>query len=71
MSEFPTRLDELEAAKPLYEEVPGWKISTTKCRKFNDLPRNAQSYIKRLEVLTKTKISIIGTGPKREQIIVL
>lgn len=70
VSEFPARLDELEKAKPLYEELPGWKVSTTKCRKFNNLPRNAQSYIKRLEVLTKTKISIIGTGPKREQIIV-
>lgn len=71
IEEFPMRLDQLEKSQPVYEELPGWKSATTKCRTFKDLPKNAQAYIKRLQELTKTKISIIGVGPRREQIIVV
>lgn len=62
-----TRL--LKIAEPVYEEVEGWQKPTSEIRNFNDLPRPAINYIKRLEALLKVPIEIISVGPKREQII--
>ena len=36
---------------------------------YNDLPKNAKDYIKRIEDLAKVPITWIGTGPERESII--
>lgn len=68
---FPTELSVLEKCEPVYEEVPGWKTSTVGIRAFPDLPSKAQDYIKRLEDLIKIPFSMISTGPKREETILL
>ena len=73
-------LDELKSIKictgvhnaiPVYEEMPGWRSSTVGITNYNKLPLLAQNYIKRIEELTHTKISIISTGPERNQTIFL
>ena len=43
----------------------------TGVKSFDDLPRNAQAYLRRLEVLVGAPISIISTGPDRTETIVL
>ncbi|HAR62395.1 MAG: adenylosuccinate synthase [Candidatus Margulisiibacteriota bacterium] len=58
-----------DQCKPLYEEVPGWKEDISNVRKFSDLPKNAQDYLKRIEQITKIKISKISVGSSRDQII--
>lgn len=64
---FPTNFDDVE---PVYEELEGWdKIYGI--RNFNELPQNAQKYIKRIEELTGIKIGIISTSPERDDTIVL
>ena len=56
-------------AKPVYEELPGWKTDITGCRHFEELPREAQDYVAFIEKLAKTPVSIIAVGPDREQTI--
>lgn len=56
---------------PIYETMPGWSESTVGITKFEDLPVNAQNYIRRLEELATIPVAIISTGPEREQTIMV
>lgn len=62
--------NDLENAKPIYEELEGWDKSAG-IRDFDSLPKNAKNYIARIEELTKTKIKYISTSAEREDIIIL
>ncbi|HKN19668.1 MAG TPA: adenylosuccinate synthase [Dissulfurispiraceae bacterium] len=68
---FPKEIEVLNQVKPVYEELEGWKESTIGIKEFKQLPANAKKYIKRIERLLNTKIQIISTGQKRDEIIVL
>ncbi|WP_026430445.1 adenylosuccinate synthase [Schaalia georgiae] len=57
-------------AVPVYEELPGWSEDVSGCRSFEELPRAAQDYVKRLEELSRCRIQSIGVGPGREATIV-
>ena len=57
-------------AVPVYEELPGWSEDITGVRSFEDLPANAQAYVKRLEEVSRCRISSIGVGAGREATIV-
>ena len=56
--------------KAVYEELPGWKESSAGLTRYEDLPENAKSYLARLQALVAVPISIISTGPDREQTII-
>ncbi|WP_297035141.1 adenylosuccinate synthetase, partial [uncultured Enorma sp.] len=56
-------------AVPVYEELPGWKCDISGCRSFEELPKNAQDYVLRLEELAHTPIAFVSVGPDREQTI--
>ncbi|MBQ2430597.1 MAG: adenylosuccinate synthase [Campylobacter sp.] len=64
---FPVNLDEVE---PIYEEMDGWE-SVKGVSKFEDLPKNAQIYIKKIEELTGVKVGFISTSPERTDTIIL
>ena len=68
---YPTDLERLEKAKPVYEEMDGWCCDISGITNFEDLPENAKKYAKRLEELTGIPISILSTGPKRSQTMIL
>jgi adenylosuccinate synthase len=68
---LPVGAEALSICAPIYEEHPGWKESTAGVKTFDELPKNAQSYLRRLEVLVGAPISIISTGPDRLETIVL
>ena len=68
---LPVGAEALAICEPIYEEHPGWKESTVGIKSFASLPRNAQSYLKRLEALVDAPIAIISTGADREETIVL
>ena len=68
--EMPLDQAGFEAAVPVYEELPGWSEDISQCRSFEELPRAAQDYIKRLEELSRCRIQSIGVGPGREATIV-
>jgi adenylosuccinate synthase len=69
--EMPMTQSDLHHAKPVYEELPGWFEDISHCRTFEELPANAQAYVRRLEELSGSRISSIGVGPGRDQTIVL
>jgi len=60
----------LDDARPVLETMPGWHCDITGVRKFEDLPVQAQNYVKRLEELVGCKIKYISVGPERDACIV-
>ena len=68
---MPLTQSEFHHAVPIYEELDGWSEDISDCRSFDDLPKNAQSYVNRIEELCGARISGIGVGPDREQSIVI
>lgn len=60
----------LEQSEPIYEVLPIWKEDIKDVRNFHDLPENAQKYIEFIENQTDVPITMIGVGPKRDQVIV-
>jgi adenylosuccinate synthase len=54
----------------VYEELPGWKESTVGITRYEELPATARGYLERLQDLVGVPISIISTGPDREQTII-
>ena len=65
--EMPVSQTDFHHAEPVYEELPGWSEDITEVKSFDDLPKNAQSYVKALEDMSGAPISAIGVGPGREQ----
>ncbi|RII92073.1 adenylosuccinate synthase [Clavibacter californiensis] len=69
--EVPVSQSDFHHATPIYEEFPGWQEDITACRRFEDLPKNAQDYVTAIERMSGARISAIGVGPEREQVVVL
>ncbi len=69
--EVPVSQSDFHHATPIYEEFPGWQEDITGCRRFEDLPKNAQDYVTAIERMSGARISAIGVGPEREQVVVL
>lgn len=67
----PLGADRYQVCEPIIEELPGWKESTRGITEFDALPANTKAYIERLEELVGVKVSIISTGPDRNETIVL
>ena len=70
VEEVPVSQTDFHHAKPIYEEFPGWTEDLSGARSFEDLPRTAQEYVLALEAMSGTRISVIGVGPERDQVIV-
>ncbi|MFC7621626.1 adenylosuccinate synthase [Microlunatus sp. GCM10028923] len=68
---MPVSQSDFHHAKPVYEFLDGWSEDISGCRFFRDLPKATQAYVRRLEELCGTRISGIGVGPSREQVIVI
>jgi adenylosuccinate synthase len=58
-------------AKPVYEYLDGWTEDISAARSFEELPKNAQAYVRRIEELSGAPVSVIGVGPGREQNVVV
>ncbi|TCI25983.1 adenylosuccinate synthase [Exiguobacterium sp. SH3S2] len=71
LDEYPPNFRVLEKCEPVFEELPGWTEDITGVRKFEDLPVNAQRYVKRIEALTGIELLTFSVGPAREQTVIL
>ncbi len=67
-TDFPTTT-ELAKAKPVWKTLPGWKCDIQGIRKFEELPENAQNYVKFIEEQIGFPITMVSNGPAREDII--
>jgi adenylosuccinate synthase len=70
ITEFPADLRLLAGAEPVYETLPGWSTPTKGVRDFEQLPVEAQRYVKRLEEASGAPCAIISTGSDRADTIV-
>lgn len=67
----PLGADQYEACEAVIEEMPGWSGTTEGVTEFDQLPENARAYIARIEQLVGVKVTILSTGPDRNETIVL
>lgn len=67
----PLGADQYEACETVIEYMPGWTEQTAGVTELDALPENATAYVKRLEELVGVTISILSTGPDRDETIVL
>ncbi|MGV2386960.1 MAG UNVERIFIED_CONTAM: adenylosuccinate synthetase, partial [Thermobifida fusca] len=65
--EIPMTQTEFHHATPIYEYLDGWNEDISQARSFDDLPKNAQAYVRAIEEMSGAPISAIGVGPGREQ----
>lgn len=68
---YPASLKELDRCEPVYEELPGWDEDITGVKKFEDLPTNAQNYLKWVSQLSETPLATVSVGADRIQTIIV
>jgi adenylosuccinate synthase len=66
----PASISAFNRAVPIFEELEGWNTDCTAARKFEELPPNAQKYVRKLGELIGKPIEIVSVGPEREQVII-
>lgn len=64
---FPSDIEVLSGCEPVYEKLPGWRQDTTGITSYSKLPRNAKSYLKRIQQILRTKIVLVSVGSERKQ----
>lgn len=69
LESFPADLDIAENCEVEYLEMPGWDEDISKVRNYQDLPENARKYVEKIEELIDCKITSIGVGVERNDII--
>lgn len=70
-TDFPSHVEDLQVAKPVFRTVPGWKQDITGARKLTDLPKGARQYVDTISELLAVPAKFISIGPDREQTILL
>lgn len=71
VSEFPHHIEDLENAKPIYEKLSGWKTTTRGIRRWEELPKEAQVYVRWIEQQVGVPVCIISTGSERSETITI
>jgi adenylosuccinate synthase len=67
---FPQSVEVLQRCKPVYEELPGWKLQPSEADSYESLPEKAKNFIHYLENGMGARISFISTGPERKNTII-
>ena len=71
IEEYPASLAVMEKVQPIYEILPGWKTPISHCRNYEELPKEARSYVERISELVGVPLGIVSVGPNRDQTIIL
>ena len=71
ITNMPCGAEEFESVSPVYIEMPGWSESTVGATALDQLPENAQTFIKKIEELVNAPVDIVSTGPERNETIIL
>ncbi|HMB48288.1 MAG TPA: adenylosuccinate synthase [Afifellaceae bacterium] len=72
------RIDRLPASQgaqarvvPIYETLEGWKESTAGARTWGELPAQAVKYVRHIEELIETPVTLLSTSPERDDTILV
>ena len=69
MDHYPSNVYQYDGVSVEYITMPGWKTDISKIRKFEDLPQNAQNYVRKIEELLGVPMRWVGVGPERDSMI--
>lgn len=67
---YPDTVERLAQVEPVYETLSGWMSSTEGITEFSKLPATAQELVKIVERETGIPVSMVGTGPARDSMVV-
>jgi adenylosuccinate synthase len=70
LEQFPSSVEVLQRCEPIYETMPGWQEDISGITTCEELPDNAQAYLRRVSEVSRVPIAIVSVGPGREQTIV-
>lgn len=71
VDEPPFLIEDYDKITPIYIEMPGWLGSTIGTNSLDDLPIQAKNYLAKIEALSGVKITILSTGPDRDETLIL
>ena len=71
ITHYPASLKDVQRVTPVYEELPGWSEDITGIKSRDELPANAENYLKRVEELIGVPLYTFAVGPSNEQTIIL
>jgi adenylosuccinate synthase len=71
MTDMPASTRGMEAIKPVYEFVSGWKTSTRGVTSLDALPAQATEYLRFLEEKTGVEIGSVSNGPERQETMIV
>ncbi len=71
LDRLPSDLPFRTELSPVYETLPGWSTEAERARTFEELPLNAQAFVRRVAELAGVPIASASVGPGREQTIFL
>ena len=71
ITDYPFNQNVLNSAEPVYETFDGWTDDISTIKSFEDLPNNAQSYIKAIEAFIEVPVTFISVGPERTENIII
>ncbi len=68
---FPSGIEELKAAKPVYEYLPGFRKEISACRRPEELPAEAMDYIRYIEKMICCPVRYVSVGAERDAYITM
>jgi adenylosuccinate synthase len=68
---LPQSIELWNKIEPIYIEMQGWKQSTVGIQSRDKMPKLALDYIAKIESLCGVRVTIISTGPKRNETIIV
>jgi len=68
-TDFPAQQSVLYHCEPIYTELSGWREDITGIRKYDDLPKKAQTYIEYIQDSVSVPVGWVSVGPERSQLI--
>jgi adenylosuccinate synthase len=71
MTQMPASTRHMEAIKPIFERLPGWKESTQGITSLDKLPSRAKAYLNFLEEKTGVEIGSVSNGPERNETMIV
>ncbi len=64
--DYPVYSSELSEFKPVYTVLPGWQEEISSMKKFEELPKKAQDYIRLIQKELDIPVEVVSVGPTRE-----
>lgn len=68
---YPAHQKHQAEIKPVYETIEGWSETTYGARSWGDLPAAAIKYVRRIEELIETQVTLLSTSPERDDTILV